>query len=401
MANQVDGRDPNPPAQVTAHILEVAFVAQAYTADFQKIPDEFVKNGIPYDRQKADMAQATSADDNSMPWTGRSLRIYFLNYSRGAGCLLHSLGHEFEFRYNESRIYSPGQPYDGDSPHPWMQPLFRRFAGFDLATRYGAPFDSLYAGGDDYAYGDCNGAGVCDSLSYPAGNGYPAGTISGYQPACGNVHYAPGAAHGYDYEPQATVRSFCESFQKPAEAATALSFHNWDYITQDPAIDGDCGGKFLVYWYQNMPGLDNDAFDLDGAPMKNWWPFMYYLTGRGGRPPGSRLVRVRVGEEVLEEALAVGQEVPGDQVVIGLLVLDPAQPAAGVEVIDHGPRVRHHDRRMGRHQELRVVPLDQVVHPGQQRKLAVGRQRRLGLIQDVEAVAAEAVANQGQERLAV
>lgn len=276
MANQVDGRDPNPPGQVTAHILEVAFVAQAYTADFHKLPDEFVKNGIPYDRQKADMAQATSADDNSMPWAGRSLRIYFLNYSRGAGCLLHSLGHEFEFRYNESRVYSPGQPYDGQSPHPWMQPLFRRFAGFDLQARYGAPFDSLYAGGDDYSYGDCNGAGVCSSLNYPAGSGYPAGEIADYQPGCGNVHYPPGAAHGYDYEPATAVRSTCESFQKPAETAAALSFHNWDYVTDDPAIDGDCGGKFLVYWYQNMPGLDNDALDPSGAPMKNWWPFLYY-----------------------------------------------------------------------------------------------------------------------------
>lgn len=44
------------------------------------------------------MAFATPHDHNSMPWTGRSLRIDFMNAKRGEGCLLHSLGHEFEFR---------------------------------------------------------------------------------------------------------------------------------------------------------------------------------------------------------------------------------------------------------------------------------------------------------------
>ena len=57
--------------------------------------------------------------------------------------------------------------------------------------------------------------------------------------------------------------------------AQAFDSSKWGYITADPSIDGDCGGKFLTYWYQNMPGLGNEA--RDGAdPMKNWWPFMFY-----------------------------------------------------------------------------------------------------------------------------
>ncbi len=27
---------------------------------------------------------------------------------------------------------------------------------------------------------------------------------------------------------------------------------------------------------QSFPGYGNQAKDADGAPMKNWWPFMFY-----------------------------------------------------------------------------------------------------------------------------
>jgi hypothetical protein len=270
MANQVDGRDGNPPDQVTSNILEVAMVAQAYDENLDPIPGEFVKNGTPHERQKEDMAQATSADHNSMPWTGRSLRIYFLNASRGVGCLAHSLGHEFEYRYNESTVYSPGTAADGASINPYLQPEFRRFAGFDLDTAHGAPFPSLYAGGDSYSYEDCDPEGVCDTLRYGDG------VISSYRAGCGNTHYPPGASFGYDYEPADSVRSFCETFGMADEAAEPISPSAWSHVTTNPEIDGDCGGKFLTFWYQNMPGWNNAAFDAHGQPAKNWWVFMYY-----------------------------------------------------------------------------------------------------------------------------
>ncbi len=270
IANQVDGREPNPPDQVTSNILEVAMVAQAYDDELRPRPGEFVKNGTPFERQKEDMAQATAADHNSMPWTGRSLRIYFMNASRGAGCLAHSLGHEFEFRYTEARVYSPATAAHGAPVNPYLQPDFRRYAGFDYDARHGAPFSSLYAGGNDYSYEDCDRQGVCETLRHPAG------TISPYRTACGNVHYPPGAAEGYDYEPSDAVLSFCESFGQAAEAASPMSSEAWAHLTADPTIDGDCGGKFLTYWFQNMPGLGNRAFGADGRPAKNWWVFMYY-----------------------------------------------------------------------------------------------------------------------------
>jgi hypothetical protein len=38
----------------------------------------------------------------------------------------------------------------------------------------------------------------------------------------------------------------------------------------------DCMGRWLVYWWQNMPGLNNRSKDDDGRPMKNWWVFWFY-----------------------------------------------------------------------------------------------------------------------------
>jgi hypothetical protein len=266
MANQVDPVPSNPVDQVTLNILEVAFVAQAYDDALQPIPGAFVKNGIGYEQQLDE--NPNGPYDNSMPWSGvgRSLRIYFLNVQRGSGCLQHSLGHEFEFRYNESRIYAPGATYHGASINPYMQPLFRAFADFDMQARYGTTFASLYAGGDDYSYGACVG-GVCSTLFTPSES------VADYSPRCGNTHYPPGATHGYDYTPVASVPTTCESFAIDSEAAP---------IPSDPSrwtalpVDDDCGGRFLTYWYQNMPGLGATALDPSGAPLRNWWPFMYY-----------------------------------------------------------------------------------------------------------------------------
>ena len=38
----------------------------------------------------------------------------------------------------------------------------------------------------------------------------------------------------------------------------------------------DCGGGWMVYMGQSMPGLGNQAKSVDGKPMLNWWPFLFY-----------------------------------------------------------------------------------------------------------------------------
>jgi hypothetical protein len=270
MANQVDGVPANPPDQVTNDILEVAFVAQAYDANRNPIPGAYVRNGVHHDRQTADMSQATGIDDNSMLWTGRSARIYFLNVARGNGCLLHSLAHEWEFRYSVSQIYAPGQSYDTASSNPYMAPIFTRYDDFDMDTKYGVSFNSLYAGGNSYTYTTCGNNGARTTLNAPLAN-TPA-SINNYTAVAGNCHYPPGASQGYDYYPSSTVMSSMETFGQVGETPVPFNFSHWAYVN----TDDDCGGRWLTFWYQNFPGLDNNAFDPQGNPMLNWWPFMYY-----------------------------------------------------------------------------------------------------------------------------
>ena len=42
------------------------------------------------------------------------------------------------------------------------------------------------------------------------------------------------------------------------------------------SVAGDCMGKWIVYWRQAMPGLDNTCTDDNGDPMPNWWVFLFY-----------------------------------------------------------------------------------------------------------------------------
>ena len=62
---------------------------------------------------------------------GRSIRIGFVNYNRGPGCFMHSLGHGMESAMGQD-VYTP------------MQKWFLPFAAFNLDTKYGLPFTSTY-----------------------------------------------------------------------------------------------------------------------------------------------------------------------------------------------------------------------------------------------------------------
>lgn len=212
-------------------------------------------------RQKGEYRMAGNGGDPDMRWTGRSLRINALNKDRGIGCGTENLGHSMEGMSNARVI-------------PYFTKYFREYAMFDMRERFGVPFDSLYALPIEpnlIRYPDRTTAVVTyQGVEY---------TITNYVVTGGNVHFPPNARHHYDQENTTVVMSTIESWrQRDGEdgndrqipwTTRNIPRRNWDRAP-------DCMGPWLIYWRQNMPGLDNTAVDDDGKPMMNWWPFLFY-----------------------------------------------------------------------------------------------------------------------------
>ena len=71
----------------------------------------------------------------------------------------------------------------------------------------------------------------------------------------------------------------CEGYalgQGPGGADATTNFTIQRAHALFSSFDDDCGGHWQLYMRQSMPGAGNRAYDVDGAPMKNWWPFWYY-----------------------------------------------------------------------------------------------------------------------------
>jgi hypothetical protein len=150
---------------------------------------------------------AGNSGEHDAPWLGRSLRILFINFDRGVGCAMESLGHSLE------RMASCGAI-------PYYEQYF-----------------------DDYVA------------------------------ACGNVHFTPNGRFDYDLDNPERVLSTIESWRQPGQEARAWTIAELERYRD---LAPDCMGRWVVYWRQNMPGLDNTALDDEGRPMKAWWPFLFY-----------------------------------------------------------------------------------------------------------------------------
>ena len=196
---------------------------------------------------------AGNSGGHDAPWLGRSLRILFVNYARGAGCAMESLGHSLE------RMFTCGAL-------PALEPYFREYAMLDLDRRYKLPFESLYLKGEH-------------PVDYPAPttlryrSGWFRHSVENYVPAGGNVHFMPNGRFDYDLDSPQPVLSTIESWREPGEQARP-----WTPAVLEPyrELADDCMGRWVVYWRQNMPGLGNTALDDEGRPMRNWWPYLFY-----------------------------------------------------------------------------------------------------------------------------
>lgn len=185
-----------------------------------------------------------------------TVRIAGVNHNRGPGCFLENICHGFE---STGRINAV----------PYLTDYFPAFGNFNLDSLYGAPTRSWY--GCPYTGGYCLDYVSQTSVAYDYKG--ETGTISNYDPVCGNVHFMPNGRGHYDITNTQPVLTSCEHFmdgtgKKSLFAASVFS----DYA----ALGQDCMGPFLIWWMQNFPGLNNNSSDGNGNPMRNWWPFIYY-----------------------------------------------------------------------------------------------------------------------------
>ena len=219
-------------------------------------PWETVEVKQTYDeafRPQGVRAQAGNSGGHSAPWIGRSLRFLFVNFARGVGCAMESLGHSLE------RMATCGAL-------PYYERYFREYAMLDLDRRFGLPFDSLYGKGThpvDYP--------TPTTLRYR--HGWRGGRVEDYVPAGGNVHFMPNGR--FDYDLDGAGRCSRRS-RAGASRARSRGRGGRTVLERYRELAPDCMGRWVVYWRQNMPGLDNRALDDDGRPMKNWWPFLFY-----------------------------------------------------------------------------------------------------------------------------
>jgi len=205
-------------------------------------------------------------DPGDIPSCGVSVRIPWVNQSRGPGCLLHSLGHGFESLSGGAAHAEPSIPY--------LAKNFLHFANFDLRDRQiGAYFESWY---------DICGPGCVDftgpnALTWHDSRGMT-GMIEQYDQGCGSVHFPPNARAHYDDQNSFAVQATCEHYglHDGAGGADQTELYTNAKSRRYDSLQPDCEGGWQVYWRQSFPGYRNPAIDAAGAAMKNWWVYEFY-----------------------------------------------------------------------------------------------------------------------------
>ena len=226
--------------------LECVELKPVYDERFRRIPGKYV--------------QAGNGGDPDQEWTGRSVRINCINHDRGIGCAMENLGHSMEGLAHSRAI-------------PYFTRYFHEYAGFDLDRRYRLPFNSFYP-----LWGEGKGIRYPDPHTAVVTDGSQTWRIENYVAAGGNVHFPPNARAHYDLNNTEPVMSTIEDWRIGSGPGGEDLAKPWtsEVLKRYADLAPDCMGRWLVYWWQNMPGYRNRSRDDDGKPMKNWWVFWFY-----------------------------------------------------------------------------------------------------------------------------
>jgi hypothetical protein len=255
---------------VAKGIINDLFIIFNKTAPDNNVPEVLEYKRV-YDRNDVAIAGRFdpysgngSFDPTDLPYLkecGRSLRVGFLEMTGNWTNAMEVNGHNYE--------------HLGRSLPRWDE-MWKPFANGNLDTRFGTPFKDWYS---------CPYGMPC--LSYPTENSVTytingvTRTLDPYNQGCGAAHFPPNARQQYDKSNRQVVLSTCEhNGLHDGPGGTDLQTH-YSLATVNPWSDtpvgmGFVGGGWFMYWFQSFPGYGNKATTPDGAPMKNWWVYLYY-----------------------------------------------------------------------------------------------------------------------------
>jgi hypothetical protein len=158
----------------------------------------------------------------------KTIVVYGFSYERGLAEALESYGHHLEEVFK------------------WFRPEYIDWSD------YGANVNSGLVGQGD----------SCGSVHNPpnARCEYDRSNPSGYK-ECGNAN-AP-----------AQVLSDCRNWKPTGEKKLELlDCTFWNCSTQTGEIDDDA--RWIIWWMQNMPGLNNGLIGKDSQPIPSWWNYI-------------------------------------------------------------------------------------------------------------------------------
>jgi hypothetical protein len=200
----------------------------------------------------------------SVPSCKVTARIAYLSPSSGVGCDLVS--HPVGMENTQKAI-----PYLADNAS--------NFFNTDFTKRFGTPFNR-------WADLWCASSSQTNCISYPSqtvaqGRYMEGGTwrLDPFAQGCGTAHFPPNARGKWDYANSQLVQSRCEHYrmQDGRDGGDLPDLYSSaKEALFAPDSGDDCAGGWEMYLRQSMPGLHNLAYAIDGSPMKNWWPFLFY-----------------------------------------------------------------------------------------------------------------------------
>jgi hypothetical protein len=167
---------------------------------------------------------------------------------------------------------------------PYLGVHARPFLNFDFGSRFRVPFDGLR---------QICPADFAPCIAYhedaatkqwvaTAAKGATIGSwiMKPFVQGCGTVDFPPNARFRWDFDnrdPALAVPSRCNGYGMRRGPGGSDRYDPYVVDTTPPTQGPDnCGLGWQLHWRQSIPGFRNQAWDVDGRPMKNWWPFLFY-----------------------------------------------------------------------------------------------------------------------------